>query len=219
MTLAWLTPDDTSGGLLCRRLVFRAELAPMVTWSLQRLGFWWSWEEHGTLSLTDTLNAVEAMMTAYYNGGDHCMIGTLCTYFTTDPPVGVLPCDGGTYDRVDYPVLYDLIDSFYVVDADQFTTPDLRGRAIIGEGSGAGLATRDLGDLGGSETVTLDITEMPSHTHQYSDAGLPDLPVVSPGELFANAFGGASNTTSAGGDQPHENMPPFAVVRFGIWAA
>jgi microcystin-dependent protein len=67
--------------------------------------------------------------------------------------------------------------------------------------------------------VTLDITEMPSHTHQYSDAGLPDLPVVSPGELFANAFGGASNTTSAGGDQPHENMPPFAVVRFGIWAA
>jgi len=218
MPLAWLTPDDTSGGLLCRRLVFRAELAPMVTWALQRLAFEWLWEAHGDMSITDVLIHTNNMLTAYYEGGDACMIGTLCEYITEDPPIGVLPLDGGTYDRVDYPSLYAVLDPIYIDDADHFTLPDSSGRAFLGSGNGDGLTSRAIGDLGGSETVTLDESEMPSHTHLYSDAGLPELPVVSPGELVANAFSGASETIATGGDQPHENMPPFLVVHFGVWA-
>lgn len=49
------------------------------------------------------------------------------------------------------------------------TTPDLRGRFVVGAGSGAvGLTSRDVGATGGSETVTLSVAQLPSHTHQVS---------------------------------------------------
>lgn len=190
----------------------------MVTWSLQRMAFEWLWEQDGDLTVADVLAMVEDMLTSYYDGGDTCMIGTLCVYFTTNPPAGVLPLDGATYDRVDYPILYSVLDAQYLTDEDTFTLPDFSGRTLLGSGSGDGLSERLLGDFGGSETVTLDIGEMPSHTHVYADPGLPELPVVTPGEAVANIFAGAANTSSAGGDQAHENMPPFGVVHFGIWA-
>jgi len=46
-----------------------------------------------------------------------------------------------------------------------FGLPDLRGRVAIGEGHGPGLTDRRLGAKGGSETNTLNITNMPSHNH------------------------------------------------------
>ncbi len=43
--------------------------------------------------------------------------------------------------------------------------PDMRGRAAIGAGQGTGLSLRNLGDITGNETVTLNTTQMPSHNH------------------------------------------------------
>jgi microcystin-dependent protein len=49
------------------------------------------------------------------------------------------------------------------------TTPDLRGRFVVGAGSGAvGLTTRNVGATGGSETVTLTVSQLPAHTHRVS---------------------------------------------------
>lgn len=46
-----------------------------------------------------------------------------------------------------------------------FALPDTRGRAIIGPGQGPGLSNYQLGETGGTETVTLTQAQMPAHTH------------------------------------------------------
>ena len=46
-----------------------------------------------------------------------------------------------------------------------FALPDLRGRAAVGTGQGPGLTNITLGEVSGTETVTLLTTQMPAHTH------------------------------------------------------
>ena len=48
------------------------------------------------------------------------------------------------------------------------TTPDLRGRFVLGSGKGSGLTNRTVGDTGGVETVALTEAQMPSHSHDVS---------------------------------------------------
>lgn len=90
------------------------------------------------------------------------MIGTVVptVIAAANLPAYLLFCDGSTYNRVDYPDLYALLDSAFITDADHFTTPDLRGRTVIGANG-----TYAVGSSGGESTHTLTSTEMPSHTH------------------------------------------------------
>jgi microcystin-dependent protein len=46
-----------------------------------------------------------------------------------------------------------------------FALPDFRGRFPVGPGQGPGLTNHDLGEVSGSETVTLSTAQMPLHTH------------------------------------------------------
>lgn len=119
-----------------------------------------------------------------------------------------LLCDGSQYDRVDYPDLYDVLDSAYIVDADTFRVPDLAHKVMVGEGDGW-----DVGDTGGAEEHTLTVTEMPSHTHTYTPPTL-NIDLESPGapDIFAAGLGLPTATSSAGGDGAHNNMQPYEVV-------
>lgn len=47
-------------------------------------------------------------------------------------------------------------------------TPDLRGRFIVGAGQGTGLRNRNVSDTGGTETVTLTVSQLPAHNHVVS---------------------------------------------------
>lgn len=147
------------------------------------------------------------------------MIGMIFPYVTASPPDNVLPCDGSSYLREDYPELYAVLASIFIVDSDNFIVPDLRGRTVIGSGEGSGLTTRDIGDVGGEETHQLSEGELASHSHtiQYTITTL----VLEPGEVTAltpipvlTAF-----TGDTGGDSPHENMPPFYALNYGILAS
>jgi microcystin-dependent protein len=161
------------------------------------------------------------------------MIGAIIPFVTQDPLPNVLPCDGSTYLRVDYPNLYDVIDTFFIVDADHFNVPDLRGRTVIGVGNGGGLSNRNIGDSGGEETHQLTTSEIPSHGH--SDIGhTHSIPLVVglPAQagvgfsanqtvpiLTANTGLGFANITNTGGDGTHENMQPFYALNYGIIAS
>ena len=55
-----------------------------------------------------------------------------------------------------------------------FNVPDLRGRMIIGTGTGAGLTARVFGQIYGSETHTQSLAEMPTHNHPGTTATSTD---------------------------------------------
>jgi microcystin-dependent protein len=156
-------------------------------------------------------------------------VGAIFPYMTNDPPFNCLECNGASYLRVDFPLLYALLDSAFVIDADTFFVPDLRGRVPLGVGTGSGLSTYTVNEQGGEESHTLIEAELASHTH--TDVGhthtegnaLPNLTTIGAGAPQATAVPGISVTgignaslTNTGSDAPHENRQPFLALRFCV---
>ncbi len=76
-------------------------------------------------------------------------------------------CDGQLLPIASYTALFSILGTTYGGDGETtFALPDLRGRAALGEGRGAGLSDWRLGYRGGDETITLNINQLPSHNHQ-----------------------------------------------------
>jgi microcystin-dependent protein len=111
-----------------------------------------------------------------------------------------------------------------------FALPDLRGRVPMGQGQGNGLSDRAIGEQGGTETVTLTTAEMPMHTHAANASTLAGNTANPAAALPARKLrtmlyrgGSAADTTlapdaiaSAGGSQPHNNMPPYLAMTWCI---
>ena len=87
-------------------------------------------------------------------------------------------------------------------------TPDLRDRFLTGAGS-----SYALGDTGGENFHQLTINEMPSHNH--SLGGFINIMQLAAGNSKNPLYrSGQENTSLTGGDQPHENRPPFYAVYY-----
>ena len=123
-----------------------------------------------------------------------------------------------------------------------FALPDLRGRVPIGQGQGRGLTPRVVGQVDGHETHTLQIAEMPSHTHSLralntssstTNTEIPGNSVLlaqtigkphtgSPFTIDIYAKDSAPNQVMSpaaignSGGQPHPNMMPYLVGNFCI---
>ena len=81
-------------------------------------------------------------------------------------PRGWAYCDGQLLAIASYTALFSLLGTTYGGDGrTTFALPDLRGRAPIGPRHGPGLSSYGLGQRGGVETVTLNLTQIPSHSH------------------------------------------------------
>ena len=94
-------------------------------------------------------------------------------------------------------------------------TPDLRGRFITGSGDGPGLTNRTLGTTGGAETVTLTEAQMPSHAHGYYQPSSA-WPPGDHGGRSQNVWRSMepAGTDARGGNQPHDNMPPYYALAY-----
>ena len=155
--------------------------------------------------------------------------GTVVMWVTGTAPTGWILCDGTAYSRtVTYNTLFGVIGTTYGVGngSTTFNVPDFRGRAPIGAGTGrnvadsADLATaRTLGTkVSDAQTVTLDTTQIPSHTHGGQivfDSG-NDYGSGTTG-VTANGIGDSQPTTGGtGGGLSHENTQPSTVINFII---
>ena len=149
-------------------------------------------------------------------------------------PTGWAQCNGQLMPISQNTALFSLLGTTYGGDGKStFALPNLQGSAPMQAGQGPGLSLRDLGEVGGEQTVTLLQTEMPAHTHtaQGSTGSDQITPVNNAWASGAKLGGGnlyvpstpASNvqmnpfgTSIAGGSLPHNNMMPYLGLTFII---
>lgn len=216
----WVTPDTAATAKVYRRcLCIPAEYRQAVTGALYPLTVPGNWEQLGDITPQEAADAMLEMFIEYTEGVCRVDIGEVRYYATADLPDGVLPCDGGTYDRVDYPDLYDALDTAFIVDADHFTTPALAGYSVVGHGLHPDGVNRGVGDIYGEHEHTLTVPEIPPHTHSYNEAFNNDIDLEAAGvPQPAIAFTLPAQTGSTGGGNPHNVTGPRVVLRPGIIA-
>jgi len=146
------------------------------------------------------------------------------------PPAGWAFCAGQILSIAEYETLFNLIGTTYGGDGQNtFALPDLRGRLPIHQGQGPGLSNFVIGQIGGTETVTLTTQQIPAHSHTpiaQSSAGTVASPAnaVWAGSAIGEYAGAVTPSSamsanlvgSAGGSQPHENRMPFLAVNYII---
>ena len=146
-------------------------------------------------------------------------------------PKGWAWCDGQLLPLSQNTALFSLLGTTYGGNGkSNFALPDLQGRSPMQPGQGPGLSLHDLGETGGSETVSLLESEIPAHSHTLrasTEVGEENDPVNavlagSVGNTMYQPSGGAQVMMSpnalapAGGDAPHNNLMPYLTFYFCI---
>lgn len=152
-------------------------------------------------------------------------VGEIRMFAGNFAPAGWHFCEGQLLPISENETLFQLIGTTYGGDGEStFALPDLRGRIPIHQGNGFILA-----ETGGAESITLTVSQIPSHHHAM-------LASTGPGNL--NTPGGNVTAESAavkiyfadqptvnlnpsavgpvGGHQPHDNFQPYLCVNFII---
>lgn len=140
-------------------------------------------------------------------------------------------CDGQLLPIAQNQALFSILGTTYGGDGrTTFALPDLRGRVAIHPGNGPGLSNYVQGSKGGTETNTLTIAQMPSHSHAVNAVAEDGNQSVPSGNLPAgtkvldkeysdaapNANMGAGMIGNSGGGQPVNNVQPYGTVNYII---
>jgi microcystin-dependent protein len=146
-------------------------------------------------------------------------------------PRGWAFCNGQLMPISQNTALFSLLGATYGGDGkSNFALPNMQGSAPMHPGQGPGLSLHDLGETGGSDTVTLLQSEMPQHSHGLTASNRQGTDQSPINEMFAGGVGGinlyaapASITQlanvavgPAGGVQPHNNLMPYLTLNFCI---
>jgi len=173
---------------------------------------------HALTNIAQPINDTDAATKQYvddYGSGE--LIGETKMVAGNTLPPGWLRCDGSAVSRTTYSILFAEIGVTYGIGdgLTTFNVPNIDGRFPVGTGDSGttGSSNISLGGAGGTAQYQLVIDEMPSHTH-----GLNSVSTGSSGAGRVQGSGSAFETSSTGGDQPHENMPPYLGFNFIIYA-
>jgi microcystin-dependent protein len=148
-------------------------------------------------------------------------------------PKGWAWCNGQLLPISQNTALFSLLGTTYGGDGkSNFALPDLEGRAPMHPGQGPGLSLHDLGETGGTETVTLLQSEMANHPHTMrANTDIADVQTPSNARSIArsqnaNAYKAPAGQpvvqlnpgalAPAGGDLPHNNLQPYLTLYFNI---
>jgi microcystin-dependent protein len=146
-------------------------------------------------------------------------------------PKGWAFCNGQLLPISQNTALFSLLGTTYGGDGKStFALPNLQGSAPMHPSQGPGLTLHDLGETGGSETVTLVQTEIPAHTHTMMAAAQDPATakLVSAQASFSISQGGGlyqdvrnadlapEAASLTGGSLPHNNLQPYLTLNFNI---
>ena len=171
------------------------------------------------------------------------LMGTIIMWSGTWAPQYWMFCNGQTLQINQYQALFSIIGTTYGGNGTTtFQLPDLRGRVPAGANMGIPPTTAPnltLGQNGGEQSVTLQATQIPSHTHSLmvnSGEATTNVPtsamtIAAPGAPSGRSstptygfIASAANTAlapssigpNAGGSQPHDNMQPYMGINYLI---
>lgn len=145
-------------------------------------------------------------------------------------PTGWAFCNGQLLPISQNTALFSLLGTTYGGNGQTtFALPNLQGIAPMFWGQGPGLSLHDLGETGGSETVTLLQSEIPAHSHSVLASEADGTERGPGGQLFAGGIGismfqtpgplvalSQNAVTPTGGNLPHNNMQPYLTLNFCI---
>lgn len=147
-------------------------------------------------------------------------------------PKGWAWCNGQLLPISQNTALFSLLGTFYGGDGKStFALPNFEGSAVVHAGQGPGLSQYFVGQVGGTETVTLLQSEIPAHSHSLmasaTNSSKPNpsgnaltriaangTPYLAPPQPLVNFNDKAISPT--GGDQPHNNLMPYLTLYFNI---
>ncbi len=148
-------------------------------------------------------------------------------------PSGWAQCNGQLLSISQNTALFSLLGTYYGGDGrSTFALPNFQGVGPISQGNGNGLSPRVLGETGGSYSVTLLTTQIPSHNHPAncisgggnSTSAANNVWAAEGGRegkaLYTNTSGPTNMSAQAvgltGGNLPHNNLQPYLTVTFVI---
>lgn len=149
------------------------------------------------------------------------LVGEIKMWAGDTVPYGWLLCDGSEVSKTEYPYLYSSIGDLWGTpnSSSNFKLPNLAGRVPVGYNS-ADTDFAPVGHIGGEKTHKLTKAEMPEHTHRlYSRSvyrGSGNYVAHCDENNASTSY--AYSTGSAGGGAAHNNLQPYAVVKYIICA-
>ncbi len=211
--LGWLTPDLTelSNPQNERSIVLPGDLFYLVTGALSQLADAENWEQFGDATPEETADFFLGVLEDYLVS-DFRNVGMIAAFAANAAiPSGWIFMSGQAVAQSDYPELVDNVPSSWLSGSD-IILPDARNRVMVGN---SGVFVE--GTVGGSNTHTLTINEMPSHSHI---AGLTPVTAAAASGAPVPAIVqlNTGSTNASGNGQPHNNMPAYLAVRWCIYA-
>ena len=144
-------------------------------------------------------------------------------------PKGWAFCNGQLLPLSQNTALFSLLGTTYGGDGKStFALPDMQGNSAMFWGDGQGLTSRYIGEMGGSDTVTLLQSEIPAHNHllnALNDSGLqtsPDSALSARTAIYNSSptvnavIMNFQATSVVGSSFPHDNMQPYLTMNFCI---
>lgn len=170
----------------------------------------WTGSEYKTAMSSNSFKVQNGIVHYYSSGAWHSTMppGEIHAFARSSAPAGYLLCNGASKSKNDFPELFSAIGYTFGGSGDNFKLPDLRGRTLLGVNS-----SHALGSTGGSEKKTIQISNLPSHSHtqgkvEYTDHTMHGLwadnlfvtvnGVVTPTTAMANLTGQLGVPTIAG---------------------